>query len=185
MSTKIITIQSCNDADELIRLATHSAARALERIRAASDSMEALELLWHMKATKIGCNPLDADAPLNLIEQLNQTFTYIASALAAKILLERHPSAAPLQVNLGTSPGADIYSDGDGGIAAEVFAATSTRSNDKLRKDIARVARTRALHKYVFFMCPGEPQGKVAHGREPSGVQVWSLGAPAGVQASR
>ena len=52
----------------------------------------ALHALWALKVQKTGCNPLDAESPLNLIEQLNQTFTYLASAKEA--LIYSHPLCA-------------------------------------------------------------------------------------------
>lgn len=82
-----------------------------------------------MKFSPVGCDPLDADTPLNLIEQINQTFTYLASAKAVKLLLQLHPELAPFTVNLGTSPGSDIESRTGAALAAEVFAAVNTSNN--------------------------------------------------------
>lgn len=112
---------------------------------------------------------------MNLIEQLNQTFTCIASARAAKVLLAMHPELAPFQLNLGTSPGPDIESRSGEGISAEVFAAVTPGNNRKLNRDIQKVQDSDAAWKCVFFMCPG-----YAEGSQPllsrNGVTVWSLG---------
>jgi len=128
-----------------------------------------------MKFSPIGCDPLNADAPLNLIEQLNQTFTYLASAKALRLLLRFHPELAPFTVNLGTSAGSDIESGLNEGLAAEVFAAVNTSNNRKLAKDLAKVSKTSARLKYVFFMCPGYEEGR-QHKLEQQGVRVWSVG---------
>lgn len=173
---KIRVIATPEEADALERSVTASAARAVQNIQAAANGFDAIKVLWHMKVATVGCDPLDAESPLNLIEQLNQTFTYIASARAVKELLAEHPSDAPFKLNLGTTAGSDIESQ-EGRIAAEVFAAVNTSNNRKLAKDIEKVSATDAPIKYVFFMCPG-----IARGRQPllekdATVRVWSVGA--------
>jgi hypothetical protein len=45
-----------------------------------------------------------------LVEQLNQSFTYLASIAATAWLFEHHPENAPYILNLGTAPGSDIMS---------------------------------------------------------------------------
>ena len=67
---------------------------------------------------------------------------------------------------------------GEGSVIAEVFAATSPRSNDKLNKDIAKVLTGKEELKYVFFLCPGYEEGPVKSQQHPDGVVVWSLGSP-------
>ena len=87
---------------------------------------------------------------------VNQTFTYLVSLAATEQLLTRHPGAAPITLNLGTSSGSDLESPSQR-IAAEVFAAVRRTNNRKLVKDVAKVARVEAAtHRYVFFYCPGE-----------------------------
>ena len=146
------------ELDNIEASAARSAEHSLRQL-ASNSGPEALKALWRMKVEAIGCDPMNADRPLNLIEQLNQTFTYIASARAAKILFEKHPGAAPFTLNLGTAAGSDIESDKEGGVAAEVFAAVNTSNNKKLTKDIAKVSATTARFKYVFYMCPGVGPG--------------------------
>jgi hypothetical protein len=166
-------VRTPSELDNIEALAARSAERSLKEL-ASTSGREALKALWRMKVEAIGCDPMNADRPLNLIEQLNQTFTYIASARAARILFEKHPGAAPFTLNLGTTAGSDIASDKEGGIAAEVFAAVNTSNNAKLRKDMEKVAATAARFKYVFYMCPGVDRGLK---EERGGVQVWSVGA--------
>jgi hypothetical protein len=128
-----------------------------------------------MKFEKLGFDPLDTTRPLNLIEQLNQTFTYAASFKAAEYLLHSKQRFASLALNLGTDSGWDIESSENGGLAAEVFAAVDPRNNRKLEKDIAKVAAAQAAIRYVFFMCPGVTAGPYMTSAGP-GVEVVSLG---------
>lgn len=153
-----------------------SAGQAISNIIALHNPSTALRTLWEMKFKPIGCDPLNLDIPLNIIEQLNQSFTYLASARAVKILFEIHPTFAPFTLNLGTAGGSDIESNHPGLLACEVFAAVNTSSNQKLNKDLAKVAATGANHKYVFFMCPGFPEGRQLNLERRADVQVWSVG---------
>jgi hypothetical protein len=171
---KVRAVRTENDVDQLVELVTQSAERALIQIAKAGAGAQGLQALWSMKFQPIGCDPLDADAPLNLIEQLNQTFTYLASARALKLLIGLHPELAPFTANLGTSPGSDIESSCGEGLAAEAFAAVNTSNNRKLARDIEKVSKTSARYKYVFFMCPGYEEGR-HHKLERDGIQVWSV----------
>lgn len=88
--------------------------------------------------------------PLNFIEHLNQTFTYLVCLYAARTVLERC-AATSITVNFGTHPGYDVTSDG-GSILCECFASTSVKSNEKLKKDVLRLHEsTLASQKFVFF----------------------------------
>jgi hypothetical protein len=136
---------------------------------------EALHSLWMMKVDHLGCDPLDAEAPLNLIEQLNQSFTYIASAKAVRVLLSLHPDLAPFRLNLGTMAGSDIESAKGGGLAAEVFAAVNTKNNQKLTKDIEKVGIVEAQFKFVFFMCPGYKEQRQPQLETRPDVKIWSV----------
>jgi hypothetical protein len=135
-----------------------------------------LEFLYQIKFNPIGCDPLDCSRRLNVIEQLNQTFTYLASFNGAKLLFSRHPKATRLTLNIGTSPGTDIETLEDGGIAAEVFAAVTPLNNGKLRRDIEKVSSVEANHRYVLFMSPKFGAGQYPVVSNPAGVIVWSLG---------
>lgn len=84
-----------------------------------------------------------------MIEQINQTFTYLASIDGARWLLREYPECAPLVLNLGTQSGFDIESS-CGRFVAETFAATDPKSNDKLRKDLAKLRIARAQHRFVL-----------------------------------
>ncbi|MCG6118663.1 MAG: hypothetical protein MEQ07_10810 [Aquimonas sp.] len=170
------SIASVEEAIALEHAVATSAERALAQIIELHDPADALRTLWEMKFRPIGCDPLDSEAPLNVIEQLNQTFTYIASARAAVMLFQLHPRLAPFTLNLGNIGGSDIESGFSGQLACEVFAAVNTSNNQKLNKDLAKVAATGAEHKYVFFMCPGVAAGRQTRLERLPGVQVWAVG---------
>jgi hypothetical protein len=172
---KVRTIRTVEEVDDLVTAITRSAEHALSQIAMSAAANRGLQGLWSLKFSPVGCDPLDADLPLNLIEQINQTFTYIASAKAVKFLLELHPGLAPFTVNLGTSPGSDIES-ASGTLAAEVFAAVNTSNNKKLAKDRNKVSQTGAQLRYVFFMCPGYEAGRQRKLEREAGVEVWSVG---------
>ena len=150
-----IQISSPEDIEARKSELKQSAARTQERLLELATSKDAISLLANLKFSQVGADPLDSNRRLNLIEQLNQTFTCLASLKATKYLLEKHPSAKPFTLNLGTRRGTDIISEG-GNIAAEVFSAVKPGNNKKLRNDCDKVSRDNktAKHKYVFFMCP-------------------------------
>jgi len=135
-----------------------------------------MQVLWSMKFQSIGFDPIDGASSLNLIEQLNQSFTYLATIRALQVLFSRHPDLAPFKVNLGTASGSDIESSMGGGLAAEVFAAVTPSNNQKLKKDIAKLGATGSRHRYVFFMSPGYEQGRQLTLETEPGIEVWSVG---------
>src|SRR5207248_4371078 len=105
--------------------------------------------------------------------------TSLASIGAARWLLAQHPECLPLVLNLGTAPGADVESK-CGRFVAETFAATHPDSNDKLRRDVAKVAALTGEHKFVFFLSPVDTRRTA-----PTGVTVIRLDHPIlGVLAS-
>jgi hypothetical protein len=172
---KVRVIRTAEEVQELVIAVTRSAERALTELAKSAEARHGLDAFWYMKFAPVGCDPLNSESPLNLIEQINQTFTYLASAKAVQQLLELHPTLAPFTVNLGTSPGSDIES-ACGSLAAEVFAAVNTSNNRKLARDRAKVSQTKARFKYVFFMCPGYGPGRQPKLEREVGVEVWSVG---------
>lgn len=171
-------------AEQLIRTEEELDAIEAQVLNAASRTVEALKRLLgekqplrafaEMKFQMAGFHPT-ADRPLNLIEQINQTFTYLASLRATRWLLQRHPASAPFRLNLGTAGGTDVESV-DGSIAAETFAAVNPRNNSKLDLDIQKVSRTSAAHKYVSYICATHPMSEPQPSSKRDGVKVVSLG---------
>jgi hypothetical protein len=154
------TREEATELEAAVRNAAAVAVGDLKRLVSKADPLRVLEAL---KFERSGRDPLDPSRPLNLIEQLNQTFTYLGSVRAVQFLFDEHPEAAPFRLNLGTASGSDVESV-DGSVAAEVFAAVAPGNNRKLAKDVEKVRSTRAEHKYVFFYCPGKFKRDVRHG---------------------
>lgn len=172
---KVRQITSAVELDELTRGIEEAADRTRSALTSVGAQSDGIGLLWSLKFQALGHDPLDPSRHLNLVEQLNQSFTYLTTIRATRVLFDLHPEYAPFTLNMGTAPGSDIQSTFNGGPAAEVFAATSPKSNRKLDADIAKVGATSAQMKYVFFMCPGFEAGRQEK-LERDDVRVWSVG---------
>jgi hypothetical protein len=152
-----------------------AAEKAVARIRDLSEGIP-MSFLAQMKFEQSGFHPVE-DRRLNLVEQINQTFTYLVSLAAADYVLTHHPDAASVQLNLGTTPGYDLLSP-SADVAGEVFASVNRTNNRKLVKDVARISSATASHRYVFFYCPSENPGLSRLERFPQ-VQLVALSAEA------
>lgn len=145
-----------NNVEELAALKLsimETADSTTTKLKELLEHKKGIDLFHEIRFHEFGQDPLEV-RPLNLVEQLNQTFTYLSSLMAAEYLLEAHPEHAPYILNLGTSPGYDVVSK-DEVVIVETFSAVSPLSNDKLKKDFTRVsAQKEALHKYVFYYSP-------------------------------
>ena len=172
---KKIVLTNQSEIEGYLDQITHSAEEAQLRVVETGESALAMEFFERLRFEKLGYDPLNSSRELNFIEQLNQSFTYLASFKAAKYIFQNHVGISELILNLGTTPGPDIETEDCGGISAEVFAATWPKSNNKLSKDIMKVQATKAKHKYVFFMCPGIDWGEFNQDISKD-VTVWSLG---------
>lgn len=118
-----------------------------------------MELLKSLRFQTVGHDPLTG-GPLNVIEQLNQTFTLLVTLRAIKWLVNLHPDAGGFRLAPGASSGRDIESVVPRLVAAEVFSATRPTSNQKLKKDIARLQADPAEYRYIFFAAPGYAAGR-------------------------
>ncbi|MBQ4811111.1 hypothetical protein J8M20_07175 [Pseudoalteromonas luteoviolacea] len=167
---KTISVSDIIEVAGLKRLVMNSIDKAAKQI---SSEQVAYTLFSKMKFGGVGFDPLDTERELNVLEQINQSFTYLASFNALEVIFELHPELAPLTLNLGTASGSDIESN-CGTLAAEVFASVTPTNNQKLKKDIDKVAATSAKQKYVFFMCPNFEYGRQMN-FERDGVKVWAL----------
>ena len=138
-----------------------------------------MEASYRIKFSDCGYHPLE-NRRLDFIEQLNQTFTYMASFAAARKLMQWFPNCPGLRLNLGTRGGWDIESIGSCLVHAEVFTAKDPRNNNKLAKDIKRLqSRSNADHRYVFFFVPSYDAGR-QHDLERTltdgNIEIWALG---------
>jgi hypothetical protein len=169
-----LTIRTDADIDNYMALVRGSAARAREWIIAHDG--DALDLLRQMKFHPVGFHPVE-DRSLNLIEQLNQTWTYAVALTASRKLLELHPDVGGFMVAPGAhmSIDLDIMSFQEGAVGAETFAATHPGSNGKLVKDRNKLAIRSELNRYVFFSAPRYAETKRQPAFERDGVQVWSV----------
>src|SRR5260221_11478144 len=93
---------------------------------------EPMSLLRALRFDTVGDDPLTGE-PLNVVEQLNQTFTILVTLRAIKRLIDLHPEARGFRLALGPTS-RDIESIFPNLVAAEVFSATRPASNQKLKK---------------------------------------------------
>jgi len=169
-----LTVSSVADADAL-----------MDKIRATAISVrnwvalqtgDPLDMLRRMKFEPVGFHPIEGYA-LNIVEQINQTWTFCVALAAARQLLLLHPDAGGLRL----APGAhacqalDIMSVTEGCVGAETFAAVTPRNNGKLAADLLKLAARPERHRYVFFMSPHFQGNKRLPQFEQPGIQVWSV----------
>jgi hypothetical protein len=174
-SGKLIVIHTLGEADALLDSLNRTADQVATWVRGFNGSP--LQLIKHMKFDTVGFHPISGDA-LNVIEQVNQTWTYAAALLATRQLLALHPEAAPYRLAPGAhaSQDLDIMSCTPGLVGAETFAAVKPTNNRKLAQDRAKLLNRPELHRYVFFMSPAYPGTKRQPALEKGGpVQVWSV----------
>lgn len=166
------TIQTIADAEAMHERMLDGAARTAGWLRAFTD--EPMALLKALRFETVGHDPLTGE-PLNVVEQLNQTFTILVTLRAIERLIELHPEAGGFRLALGTSSGRDIESVVPDCVAAEVFSATRPTSNQKLKKDIARLSSDPAQNRYVFFAAPGFAAGRHERLETTQGIQVHAV----------
>jgi hypothetical protein len=173
-SDMYLVVRGTDDVDRYMDQLRASARRVRDWI--VTQSGDPLDLLRRMKFDPIGCHPIE-DRPLNLVEQINQTWTFAAALAAARRLLDLHPDVSGFRL----APGAhaslplDIMSEMEGQVGAETFAAVSPHNNGKLAMDLEKMAGRAEQHRYVFFMSPQYPKPERLSEFERDGVQVWSV----------
>jgi hypothetical protein len=150
-------IQTIADAEAMRARVLDGAARTAAWLHTFAG--EPMALLTAMRFETVGHDPLTGE-PLNVVEQLNQTFTILVTLRAVERLIEFHPEAGGFRLAIGTSSGRDIESVVPDLVAAEAFSATNPASNQKLKKDLARLSSDPARHRYVFFAAPGYVAGR-------------------------
>lgn len=168
-----IYVGSVGDADRLLDQIKASAKRVHDWIAVQSDP---LDMLKRMKFETSGFHPIE-DRALNVIEQINQTWTYAVAAVASRKLLDLHPEAGGFYLAPGAhaSLALDIMSKVPGLVGAETFAAVDPRNNGKLNFDLQKLSTRGESFRYVFFMSPRYPHTARQPTLERGGVQVWSL----------
>ena len=113
--------------------------------------LEGIEALRLMKFTKCGGDPFTGEH-LNLVEQINQTFTYLVCLEAVRVLMERHPDRdIQYVVSFGSKNGFDVMSR-DGSIVCDCFAAVKPDRHGQLIRQVRKVSGCmEAKYKYVVF----------------------------------
>ncbi len=166
-------IRTIADAEDMHAQLLAGAANTAAWLRNfAGDPMA---LLKSLRFELVGHDPLTGE-PLNVVEQLNQTFTILVTLRAVERLIELHPDAGGFRLALGTSSGRDLESIVPDMVAAEVFSATHPSSNQKLKKDLARLRADPAQHRYVFFAAPGYEAGRQEQLEKTApGIQVYAV----------
>jgi hypothetical protein len=168
-------ISSIKDAEEMHSQILDAAIRTVAFLRNCND--DPMALLKRLRFDLVGHDPLTGE-PLNVVEQLNQTFTILATLKAVEELIKLHPDAGGYPLALGTCGGRDIESVENGLVAAEVFSATHPNSNQKLRKEKDRLATDASKYRYVFFASPCFSAGRHKELETPeTGVHVYATEA--------
>jgi hypothetical protein len=167
-------VHTIEDVDRYLAQIRKSAISAQDWIRA--QTCGPFDLLRRMKFDPVGFHPIE-DRTLNIIEQINQTWTYAVALEAARELLHLHPDSGGYQLEPGAygSIPLDVMSLEPGLVGAETFATVDHRNNRKLEKDLKKMAARRERHRYVFFMAPGFPKTERLVQFERDSVEVWSV----------
>jgi hypothetical protein len=120
-----------------------------------------------------GYDPLTGE-PLNLIDQINETFMILLSLRAVESLIEEQPKTKGFRLALATSTGGDIKSVEPNLVAAKVAAYPGT--TPKFKNDNARLASDPAQYRYLFFAEPTFESGQHVPVETLPGVElicVW------------
>lgn len=171
-----LEIRTHDDIDRYVATVQAAAARTQAWISAhAGDPMN---LLRSMKFETVGFHPI-GEHSLNVVEQINQTFTYAVALAAVRELLVRHPESGGFRLAPGAhmSQPLDIMSEAEGMVGAETFAAVSPGNNGKLAKDLKKLAGCSERYRYVFFASPRFPGIARLPQFERGGIEVWSVDA--------
>lgn len=169
-------ISSLAEIEDLETQVSAAVERSVKVLSEVLNRASALDVFRKLKFEQTGHHPLE-ERRLNLFEQINQTFTYLASLHAARWIFGHHPDAGILRLNLGTAAGSDIEAH-DISLAAETFASVDPKNNNKLKSDVQKVSQTHAEHKYVFYICPKHPAASPVLMKYSQQVLVVSLGWP-------
>jgi hypothetical protein len=94
----LLTVRTVADADLLMEKVRTAAASVRDWM--AGQTGDPLEILRRMKFEPVGFHPIRGHA-LNIVEQINQTWTYCVALAAARQLLLLHP--APMLARRSTS----------------------------------------------------------------------------------
>lgn len=170
----MIEVLTIEDVDRHVARITEASTRLQTWV--AGHQGDGMTLLRRMKFQTVGFHPID-HRPLNLVEQINQTWTHLVALEAARRLLERHPDAGGFRLAPGAhaAQALDVMSIEPGLVGAETFAAVDVKNNKKLRRDLEKLALRPERHRYAFFMCPTHAETALCEELGRDGIQVWSI----------
>jgi hypothetical protein len=169
-----VLVKSVEDVDRYLEQVRKAAVDAHAWV--AAQTGDPIDFLRRMKFDRVGFHPIEGHA-LNMVEQINQTWTYTVALAAARQLLELHPDVGGYHLAPGAhaSKPLDVMSEIDGMVGAETFAAVDPANNRKLAGDLVKMAARTEQHRYIFFMSPKFPGAQRLPQFERAGVQVWSV----------
>jgi hypothetical protein len=170
----ILSISSQADIASHIANIENATARAVTAIATLGSPTETFK---RMKFERIGFHPIELH-PLNIVEQINQTFTYLVALRATAWLLDRHSDAGGFMLAPGAKAALplDIVSLRTNIVGAETFAAVHPDNNRKLAGDLLKLRDVQYQFRYAFFYAPGFPPGRVERLERYSGVEVHCIG---------
>jgi hypothetical protein len=135
-----------------VMAAARKTSAALSRLLTQSHG---IDLLHDLKFREVAFNPFQSSESYNLIELVNQSFTALVSLAGTRRILRDHPTALPMQLNIGPVGGHDIWCEANG-VVAECFAAVTPDNNNKLQDDVERLRQATQPNKYLFFYSPAQ-----------------------------
>jgi hypothetical protein len=126
------------------------------KVLAKASRVDALKSMARFKFDQIGFDPLIDDRRLNFIEQINQTFTVLASLKAARDAFSIK-TVKSIRLNLGPHKGFDMeFLDSKGSLigVGEVFAAVKPSNNQKSNRDLSRLSASTMKIRRLYFVSP-------------------------------
>lgn len=108
---KSFTVNNIKELERFEQKLFESMDKTLSQVRSEITLSCSQAIFSKMKFGGIGFDSLNSDRELNLIEQINQSFAYLASFYALEILFTEYAELTPFRLNLGTAPGSDIESE--------------------------------------------------------------------------
>jgi hypothetical protein len=91
----ILTVSNGAEIDTQVGVIREAARPAAAQLREIC-SLPPMELFWRTKFERIGFHPVEPRR-INLVEQINQTWSYLAALEAARVLLTKHPTAGAMR----------------------------------------------------------------------------------------
>jgi hypothetical protein len=174
-----VLVKNHKEIEKQVHLVRTSAERTAQAMRMLlANEPEGLQVLKFIKFKDIGHHPAE-ESKVNILEQANLTFSYLAKFEAARWLFTKHSELLTkgLELNLTSQSGFDIESVEPDLLAAEVFCLSHPKMNNKLGQDLRHLAQSAAgvRHRYVFFSCPDFAFGRRQELEGSSGIEVWSF----------